>query len=75
MCLAVPAKIISISGIYAISEYMSFKQKINIELIDKPKPGEYVLVHAGFAIEKIDHKRYLYLNDFYNEAIYGYNDV
>ena len=33
---------------------VSFKIKVNVQLLDKPKKGEYVLVHAGVAIEKID---------------------
>lgn len=54
MCLAVPAKIVSIEKEYAWVELMGLKQKINIQLIDNPAPGDYVLIHAGFAIEKSD---------------------
>jgi hydrogenase expression/formation protein HypC len=35
----------------------SIKSRVSILLIDKPKKGDYVLVHAGIAIEKIDKDR------------------
>lgn len=54
MCLAVPAKIITVDNIHAWTETMGVGQKVNIQLIDSPMVGDYILVHAGFAIEKID---------------------
>jgi len=30
------------------------RQNVNLSLIEEPKPGDYVIVHAGFAIEKLD---------------------
>lgn len=67
MCLAVPAKIISINDKYAYAEIMGIRQKINVQLIDNPIPGDHVLIHAGFAIEKIDES----LNIFLNDVLYG----
>lgn len=63
MCLAVPAKIISVQDKYAYAETMGIRQKINIQLIDAPMPGDHILIHAGFAIEKIDDSRFVFLND------------
>lgn len=54
MCIAVPAKIEEILGSDAIINYNGIKVKANIMFIENPKVGEYVLVHAGCAIQKID---------------------
>ena len=55
MCYAIPAKIIKIEGDTAVADYGGIKKKINISLLDVSL-GDYVLVHAGFAIEKISQK-------------------
>lgn len=71
MCLAVPATIVSIDDIHAWVETMGVRQKINIRLIDSPIPGDYVLVHAGFAIEKIDPKHFSFLSETLYEMLEG----
>ncbi len=63
MCLAVPARIVSIEKLHAWAETMGVRQRVNIHLIDSPVPGDYILVHAGFAIEKIDSEQFRFLND------------
>lgn len=55
MCYAIPAKIIKIEGDTAVADYGGIKKKINISLLNISL-GDYVLVHAGFAIEKISQK-------------------
>lgn len=54
MCIAVPAKIKEINGDIALVCYGGVALEVNIALIEEPKRGEYVLIHAGCAIEKID---------------------
>ena len=54
MCIAVPAKIEEILEDDAIVNYNGVKVKVNIMFIENPKIGDYVLVHAGCAIKKID---------------------
>lgn len=57
MCLAVPSRIIEINknNESAVAETLGLKQEVIVALLDeKIEPGEYVLVHAGFAIRKID---------------------
>jgi len=54
MCLAIPMKIKKISGEFAEVESGKFTRKVNIQMLSGIKPGDYVLVHAGFAIEKVD---------------------
>jgi hydrogenase expression/formation protein HypC len=52
MCLAVPAKIETITGETAEVSIGGNRIKADLSLIEDPKVGEYVLVHAGFAIAK-----------------------
>ncbi len=56
MCLAIPLKIISIKGKMGIGELGGVKKKISLMLLDKVKVGDYVLLHAGFAINKLETK-------------------
>lgn len=54
MCIAVPAKIIKIDKEIAEVNYNGVVLKTNIYFIDNPNIGDYVLIHAGCAIEKLD---------------------
>ncbi len=56
MCLAVPLKIISVKGKMGIGELGGVKKKMSLMLLDKVKVGDYVLLHAGFAINKLETK-------------------
>ncbi|MBC7110381.1 MAG: HypC/HybG/HupF family hydrogenase formation chaperone [Archaeoglobi archaeon] len=56
MCLAIPAKIIEINGKEALVDYGELKQKIRLDLLEDVKVGDYVLVHVGYAIQKLDEK-------------------
>jgi len=57
MCLAVPMKIIEIRNNMAIAASGGIKREINVELMKNIKVGEYVMVHAGFAIERVNDKK------------------
>lgn len=55
MCLAVPGKIIELhDGAQATIDMMGTRRDISIRLTPDAQPGDYVLVHAGFAIQAID---------------------
>lgn len=54
MCLAVPGKILSIDNYKGVVEIGNMKREIFIHLIPDVKVGQYVLVHAGCAIQTID---------------------
>jgi len=54
MCLAIPAKIETIDGTKAEVDIRGLKRKIGLQLMPDAKVGEFVLVHAGFAIQRID---------------------
>lgn len=53
MCLGIPVKVVGISGKSAIGEIGGVKRKIDISFVDV-KVGDYVILHAGFAIQKLD---------------------
>jgi hydrogenase assembly chaperone HypC/HupF len=63
ICLAIPGKIININKNIATVNILGVKEKIHTGLVEAPQIGEYVLVHAGFAIEKIDEEYFCYLED------------
>lgn len=54
MCLAVPMKVIEINGNLGMGEVGGVKREINLMLLSDIKIGEYVIVHAGSAIQKLD---------------------
>ncbi|MFZ5800726.1 MAG: HypC/HybG/HupF family hydrogenase formation chaperone [Candidatus Omnitrophota bacterium] len=56
MCLAVPMKVISVGDEFAVVELSGVKRQVNIQMLPNIKPGDYVIVHAGFAIQKVDEK-------------------
>lgn len=53
MCLAIPGKIIRVSGQIANVNFNGVEKEINVSLVNAKK-GDHVIVHAGFAIEKLE---------------------
>ncbi|MBO8174705.1 MAG: HypC/HybG/HupF family hydrogenase formation chaperone [Thermococcus sp.] len=56
MCLAVPAKVLEINGKVAIVDFGGVKREARLDLLPDVKIGDYVIVHTGFAIEKLDER-------------------
>ena len=56
MCLAIPAKVRKIKGTLAELNMAGVRRQADIRLLKNVKAGDYILVHAGFAIEKLDEK-------------------
>ena len=54
MCLAIPAKIVSIDGTMAEADIGGLKRQISIWLTPDAKVDDYVLLHTGYAINVID---------------------
>jgi hydrogenase expression/formation protein HypC len=54
LCVAVPLQIKEIKGKRAVLESLGVITEADISLIADPKPGEYVLIHAGIAISKLE---------------------
>ena len=59
MCLAVPLKLIEIDGVDAVGESMGMRRRLRVDFIEEPKLGDYVIVHAGFAIERLPEQQAL----------------
>ena len=53
MCLAIPFQLIEINGSVAVGEALGMRREIRVDFIPEPKIGDYVIVHAGFAIERL----------------------
>jgi len=55
MCLAIPSLIVSIDGITAVVDVCGARREANLMLLpEKVAPGDFVLVHAGFAMQTVD---------------------
>ena len=54
MCLAIPMKVKKIKGDFAEVETGRLTRAVNVQMLPGIKAGDYVIVHAGFAIQKID---------------------
>ncbi|MEZ0536909.1 HypC/HybG/HupF family hydrogenase formation chaperone [Caldicellulosiruptoraceae bacterium PP1] len=67
MCLGVPTKVIQIEGNKAIVDYMGVQKKIDISLLKNVSVGNYILVHAGVAIDKMDTEEYNEFNNLFEE--------
>ena len=53
MCLAIPLRLIEINGNTAVGEANGVNREIRVYFIRELRIGDYVIVHAGFAIEKL----------------------
>jgi hydrogenase expression/formation protein HypC len=54
MCLAIPAKVISVDGTSAKVSVEDVEYTASLLLLDNVKPGDFIMLHAGFGIEKVD---------------------
>ncbi|BCB96678.1 hydrogenase assembly protein HypC [Dissulfurispira thermophila] len=55
MCLAVPSRIVEINDLLATVDVYGARKEISLLLLpEEAQIGDYVLVHAGFAIQKVD---------------------
>ena len=55
MCLAIPARVMTIDeGHMASVDIMGVTRKVSLDLVPEASEGEYVLVHAGFALQVVD---------------------
>lgn len=54
MCLAIPLRITRIDGMDGVGEANGLRRRIRLDFIREPKLGDYVIVHAGFAIERMN---------------------
>jgi hydrogenase expression/formation protein HypC len=67
MCLAYPGRIESINGDNAVIDFSGIKKEVNMFFVEA-KEGDYVIVHAGFAIQKLTDEEAM-------DAIKGFNEI
>jgi hydrogenase expression/formation protein HypC len=54
MCLAIPMEIIEINGNEAVAEAGGIRKDVRLDLIESAQIGDFILIHTGYAIEKLD---------------------
>ena len=54
MCLAIPSRIVKIENEMGVIDVEGIRREVSMLLLDDAVIGDYVIVHAGFAIKKID---------------------
>ncbi|MGC9383791.1 MAG: HypC/HybG/HupF family hydrogenase formation chaperone [Kosmotogaceae bacterium] len=69
MCLAVPLEIVEIKGNKAIVVRSGVRLEADIRLINNVKVGDFVLVHAGFAIQKVNREEAQKTLEIYDQMV------
>ena len=54
MCLSIPGEIVSINNLEAVATIGNVKRSVRLDLLPSTKVGDFVLIHSGYALEKID---------------------
>jgi len=54
MCLAIPMRIIEIEGFTGVADVDGVSRKVRLDLLPEVNLGDYILVHAGLAIARLD---------------------
>jgi hydrogenase expression/formation protein HypC len=55
MCLAIPSRIVSVDGLTAVVDVCGARREANLMLLPEDAvPGDFVLIHAGFAMQKLE---------------------
>jgi hydrogenase expression/formation protein HypC len=70
MCLAVPGKILSIDGMTGVVNMNGVEVNAGLQLVPEAKVGDYVLLHAGFAIQVIDEEEALETAELLAEYVF-----
>ena len=75
MCLAIPMKIISVEGDTALVSLEGLEKEVDVRFLEDPRPGDYVIVHAGFAIDKLDEEEAQKTIDLFKEIEASFSSV
>ena len=54
MCIAIPMKVVDIQDNTAVVEYSGVKREVGLQLLDDVHVDDWVIIHTGFAISKLD---------------------
>ena len=74
MCLGIPGKIVSISGDLAEVDFGGVAREVSLLLCPEVHEGDYVLVHVGFAIQRLDEKEALETLELFREMERGLDE-
>lgn len=70
MCLGVPGRVVEVNGLVAVVDFWGTRRKVRLETVDQPvQPGDYVLVHVGFAIRRIPEEEIEETLAFYDSVV------
>ena len=69
MCLAVPMKVLSIAGSEGRADLNGVRRTVMLDLVPEVAVGDYVICHAGYAIQRIDEEAALEKLSFLKELI------
>ncbi|MCU0461623.1 MAG: HypC/HybG/HupF family hydrogenase formation chaperone [Bacteroidales bacterium] len=75
MCLSIPARILSINGKMAEVSAGGSIFKAGLHIIEDARPGDYILLHAGFAIQKISEEEAVETLRIIEEMNNSLNDI
>ncbi|GAA7409226.1 HypC/HybG/HupF family hydrogenase formation chaperone [Helicobacter pylori] len=76
MCLAIPSKVIAINNNVALLETLGVQREASLDLMgESVKVGDYVLLHIGYVMSKIDEKEALESIELYQEMIAKMNEA
>ncbi|MGN8419000.1 HypC/HybG/HupF family hydrogenase formation chaperone [Helicobacter pylori] len=76
MCLAIPSKVIAINDNVTILETLGVQREASLDLMgESVKVGDYVLLHIGYVMSKIDEKEALESIELYQEMIAKMNET
>jgi len=67
MCLAVPMKILEIHENKGLVEIGGVKREVSLQMMKDFQVGDYIIVHAGFAIQKLDEEEALETLDLFRQ--------
>lgn len=69
MCLAVPSKVIEINGNIGKVDFGGVNKEVNLCLLEEVKVGDYIIVHAGYALQRIDEEEALETLQLFREIV------
>ncbi|MFT2772893.1 HypC/HybG/HupF family hydrogenase formation chaperone [Helicobacter pylori] len=76
MCLAIPSKVIAINDNVVLLETLGVQREASLDLMgESVKVGDYVLLHIGYVMSKIDEKEALESIELYQEMIAKMNQT
>ena len=67
LCLAIPAQISEIRETMATVDLGGVRREVSVVMVPEAKPGDYVLVHAGYAIQLVDQEEALVTLELFRE--------